>query len=249
MDGKGLRRSHILVSGLVVGSVSIASPAVSRQAVYASRVRIDVLFFDPENLVRERQALEDEVKRVLDQANVDVRFLRTSGPFEVSQGETPLSATLFNKEGPHFGLKDRVMGVAAATRSNQWNIFLFFPAILRTLAVDRALRDTKLGRVLQAQAVARVLVHEIVHFVAPREPHRKSGLMKSGLTKRWLTKREVALDRVSERVLLAGIERRNLMTLRPKDTTSPAARPRTSCPDAQQELPARKLSWRGGSFY
>jgi len=212
MDGRILPSTCVFFLGLLAGARSLEGGEFSEQRcgtrTNTASASIDLLFFDPAGLVRERDAFEDEVERILTPAGVTVRFLRTSGAIETSGGRTPLIATLFDKEASAFALKDRVMGVTAEDGKNHWNVFLFYPSILRTLAPDPALRATRLGRTRWARAVARVLVHEMVHFVAPLEPHAPSGLMKHCLTRRSLTRPDASLDRSSQRTLLAGLERR-----------------------------------------
>jgi hypothetical protein len=57
-----------------------------------------------------------------------------------------------------------------------------------------------------ARAIGRVIVHEVIHVLAPDYPHTSSGLMNWHLTQRFLTKPRASLDAVSSRVVRAEIQ-------------------------------------------
>jgi hypothetical protein len=56
-----------------------------------------------------------------------------------------------------------------------------------------------------AKALGRVVVHELVHRIAPELPHARSGLMREDLGASFLTRRSVSLDEASAAAVLSAL--------------------------------------------
>lgn len=115
-------------------------------------------------------------------------------------------AVVIPSEPESWGLGSDSMAAAVGERGGRYNIFVFYPALLRNLgqrSTDLSPRDVA----EIARAAGRVLSHELVHVLAPELGHASTGLMAARLKRRDLLKREIELDEPSLLVARARLER------------------------------------------
>ena len=108
-----------------------------------------------------------------------------------------------------LGLSRDVMGAVMGQEVPRRAIYLFFPAVARALGF-RSKGET----ILQprwsrdfARSLGRVLAHEVVHAIAPEQPHAIDGLMSCLLKRNHLLAPRAELDPESASVFLAELDR------------------------------------------
>jgi hypothetical protein len=92
-------------------------------------------------------------------------------------------------------------------RTRQSSAYLFYPPILRNVGLGR-----KAGAMLTprerkdvARVLARVLVHEVIHAIAPHLSHADDGVMHDALLTGALSRTEIAIDSRTREEFLRGV--------------------------------------------
>jgi hypothetical protein len=190
------------MGGLLLGSTGAGSER-----------EIALLFYDPYGVLgSSKPSFVSELDRLFAAVGARVNWLDPNPIHETtSTGARPkaIRAVLFPHEANRMKLHPAVMGVTTGGEIADRVVYLFYPAIVRTLSLDdrpEVLRSG-VGRDLCARAVARVLAHELVHAAAPELPHAEDGLLKARLTRRTLMESNVSLDETAATALRAGIQR------------------------------------------
>ena len=193
------------------GTNSIVALATDSETVIEWELAL--LFFDPYGVLGDSQpAFERELRRLLATARVSVRLLDTKHPAEeLKRAKSPtFRAILFPTEADRMNLNPAVMGVTVGSGKKDRAVFVFYPAVVRTLRLDDKpdIVRSRAGSDLCARAVARVLAHELVHAAAPELDHADEGLLKARILRSTLTRPDLSLDETSAAALRIGIERR-----------------------------------------
>jgi len=105
-------------------------------------------------------------------------------------------------------------------------VYVFYHRVARVLGVayerDGMMQPSDRKRL--AKALGRVVVHELVHRVAPHLPHADSGVMQGDLGRSYLTRKHLSLDDGSRSGVLAALREAR----RGRDTANHLSRgPRT----------------------
>jgi hypothetical protein len=98
------------------------------------------------------------------------------------------------------------MGVYLSTAESS-AVYVFYHRMARVLGVasDRDGMMEPSDRKRLAKALGRVVVHELVHRVAPDLPHAGSGLMRGDLGRSDLNRSRLSLDDGSKSAVLAAL--------------------------------------------
>jgi hypothetical protein len=154
------------------------------------------------------ESLSAEVERIFAELGVGVRW-EMGG--EVLDGEETIDdplrlyVVLLPTEPSTWGLGEHVMGAATHGKGKKGSVYLFYPQIINTLGFDAM--NAPGGTERLARAIGRIVVHELVHVLAPHHPHTDTGLMNRHLTGRFLMRPKVHLDDVSSSVVREEIRR------------------------------------------
>ena len=172
-------------------------------------VRISVN--DGHRLMQDLDAVREEVNRILGEAGIEVlwtgeapRAVSRAGRLEVTVIVSPS-----DPGGEGYALKAAAMGVYL--RSDESSaVFVFYRRVLDVLGLSgRVERNggllTPVERRDLARALGRVVVHELVHRVAPSVSHSPEGVMQANLSRRSLTCRHLRLDEASRELLQSAI--------------------------------------------
>jgi hypothetical protein len=189
-----------VISILVSPGTSASSALTSAQAATADGFgpQIKVVWFDPDDLlVDEFDLVAHEVSRLFKAVGIEVSWRRTNGRDAVQYPGEILSVLL--PGGPHkWREEDCVMG--AVNQRNPSALRVYYGNVLRILGLpsDAVIRSRSAAeRTRIAEAVGRVLAHELIHSVDPRYPHAPQGLFRARLNKKDLTKIDIAIDSAS----------------------------------------------------
>ena len=107
-----------------------------------------------------------------------------------------------------WGISASAMGVVLLPkRSQQDSVFMFYPPILRNVGLGRKAGSMLTPRERRdiARAIARVLVHEVVHAIAPNLSHADEGVMHDALLLGALSKQDIVIDDRTKEEFLRGL--------------------------------------------
>ena len=199
-------------------------PAVTRPSLEESEswsdypVTFRLVWFDTYHLLpHSLETMSREVNRIYDRAGVNIVWdMDKKGQGRgVDTDLLSVNVVLLPSNSTDWGLKKTVMGVATHREGLKGSIYVFYPSVLRTMKLDRSMGPLGTPKSMKyfAQAVARVVSHELVHILAPHRPHTVGGLMSSRLTRKHLLAKNVYFDPDSARVVHAEIRARISKTL------------------------------------
>lgn len=165
---------------------------------------LHLAFFDAAGLgAGVEEVLKQEVREIFADASVRVEWLEPASLAGYRRGYA-LKVVMLDTEPAAWNLPANAMGTVLGRRFPATAVYLFAPAIRRTL--DPANRRPLLPRYL-GRAAGKVLVHEIVHVLAPDLPHARWGLMAPSQHRYTLEANRRRLDPVSTRALRLGLLR------------------------------------------
>jgi hypothetical protein len=151
------------------------------------------------------ELLGEELHRIFQENGLSVRLHTPSiGENLLLIPEPRVTAVVTDADPARFGLGRNTMAASVGERSKRFSVFVFLPAIRRTLGHDA---DPLPRRTMElTRAMARVLAHELVHVLAPERGHSETGLMSRTLTRRLLLSDSIELDRGSYLAAKARLE-------------------------------------------
>ena len=151
------------------------------------------------------ESMAREVIRIYEEVGVDVmwEFGRECYIDVVDPDPFRVDVVLLPSHPTSWGLKATAMGVATHREGARGSVYVFFPALTRTLRLSPQIGDFLHPRAqkMVSRAMARIISHELLHVMAPQHPHTKSGLMNGHMSKRYMEGPIVHLDDVSAGVL------------------------------------------------
>jgi len=166
--------------------------------VVAGAPVLSLLWFDPQaNLPEGFGTLGGEVASIFRGIGVEVRWTR-AGPATV-YGDSPLPEipVILLREDPARTRADQhVMGLVMPQQAPSRPIWVFLRSVRLTLGHDVGRRRAATNAQARelAIALARVVAHEVVHSIAPDEPHSRGGLMNHSLNRSFLLGKGAPLD-------------------------------------------------------
>jgi len=159
---------------------------------------VQILWFDPSRALPEGLDLvRPEVDGIFHGIGVELRW--TLGGLGTVYGESdvPEVPVILLPDDPDRSRRERrVMGLVMRNQEPTRAIWVFTNAVRWTLGHDPRAADTptEAEREELALAVARVVAHEVVHAIAPDEPHSRKGLMSHRLNRGFLLGRGAPVD-------------------------------------------------------
>jgi hypothetical protein len=106
-----------------------------------------------------------------------------------------------------WNVKNRAMGIAVPTESVRRQVIVFPTRVLSVMGVRRPPGGAGAAFYKRpvARAFARVVVHELVHALAPGLSHAETGLMRGTLDRMLLERSDLTLDQDSENALRSAL--------------------------------------------
>lgn len=160
--------------------------------------RISLLWFDPrESLPGGFETVRQEVARIFRDIGVDVRW--TVGGLGTVYGaaDVPeLPVILLPDDPAPSRARRHIMGLVLKSPEPSRAIWVFLKNVRWTLGHDTRRPTPRTEGEAQdlALALARVVAHEVVHAIAPDEPHSRGGLMSHSLSRGYLLGRRIPFD-------------------------------------------------------
>jgi hypothetical protein len=164
--------------------------------------RVSLLWFDPrESLPGGFETVRKEVARIFRDIGVDVRW--TVGGLGTVYGAADVPEVpviLLPDEPAPSPDGQRIMGLVMKKQEPGRAVWVFLKSVRWTLGHDlhqrtpRSDGDGKGEGHELALAVARVVAHEVVHAIAPDEPHARGGLMSHSLNRGTLLGQRIRID-------------------------------------------------------
>jgi len=179
-------------------SVLAPVPLPDPPPVIAGAPVLSLLWFDPQaSLPDGFETLEREVAAIFRGIGAEVRWTR-GGPGTVYGGsELPEIPVILLREDPARTRAERhVMGLVMPQQAQNRAVWVFLRSVRFTLGHDVARQRTATDAQARdlAFALARVVAHEVVHSIAPDEPHARGGLMSHSLNRSFLLGKGAPLD-------------------------------------------------------
>jgi hypothetical protein len=173
---------------------------------------LELLWFDPSRTLSSSATavLAEEVREIFQGLGVEVGFRVAAS--DATYGESPIPEVpiILLKDDPIVSRRpSRVLGLVVRHQEPNRAVWAFLENVSWTLGLDRnrdrpaAARDVALGL-----ALARVVAHEVIHAMAPEEPHAKAGLMSHSMNRAFLLGDNAPLDARCGRAFLSGLAAR-----------------------------------------
>jgi hypothetical protein len=195
-DGRGVEADRGDVEGYAPPTPPPTLPAADSPVW--SGPRISLLWFDPQgSLPGGFETVRQEVARIFREIGVDVRW--TVGGLGTVYGaaDVPEVPVILLPDDPAPSRARRhIMGLVLKSQEPSRAVWVFLKNVRWTLGHD--LRKQAPWTEGDAQdlalALARVVAHEVVHAIAPDEPHSRGGLMSDSLNRSYLLGRRIPVD-------------------------------------------------------
>ena len=159
---------------------------------------LSLIWFDPQaSLPDGAEATWREVASIFDGIGVDVRWNRGGLGTVYGASARPEIPVILLPDDPSRARADQhVMGLVMRQQEPSRAIWVFLRSVRWTLGHPlwrRKPSNEAESRDL-ALALARVVAHEVVHSIAPDEPHSHGGLMRHSLNRSFLLGKGAPLD-------------------------------------------------------
>jgi hypothetical protein len=170
---------------------------------------LHVVYFDVENALPWGQsAVQLEATRLLSRAGVEVHWRR--GGLGVMARPDELTVVLLARAGTGSSVGRHVLGATIPGEQGSRAVWVYLPHVAATLGLDpeRPGNWDAASRSQLPTALARVAAHEILHALAPGEPHAATGLMAERMGRATLVGSAVDVPFEFQRALRPSLRRR-----------------------------------------
>jgi hypothetical protein len=147
-----------------------------------------LFWFDPTGLAPSVfEPTSREVSRIFRDVGVSLRWERGGSDTNLGEGPLDIPVILLATDPMVGRASRRVMGLVPRGSDGPRAVWVFLSSVRWTLGHDpRSSRLSSRQADELGLALARVVAHEVVHAVAPDEPHTNSGLMHHSMDRSFL---------------------------------------------------------------
>ena len=184
----------------VGGALALGSPAMLPTPDPGRRPVLKLLWFDPTRALPARvtDIAGEEVRRIFQGLGVDVDFADAAPDATYGDGPTPEVPVILLRDDPvKERRRSRVMGLVVRNQRPTRAVWAFLDPIRWTLGASSLTRSLPVSGMEErglGLALGRVVAHEVIHAVAPEEPHARNGLMSHSLDRGFLVGKRAGLD-------------------------------------------------------
>jgi hypothetical protein len=166
---------------------------------------VGVFWFDPEEMLPDGfAAVRQEMDSIFRGIGVELQWARSQGSASASAGRREVTVILVAEERSHGS--QSVMGLVRRGERPCRVAWVFVNNVRAAIGHDRQRpRPSRVEIPELARAVARVAAHEVVHAIAPNEPHARDGLMSEALGRSFLLGARAAIDARRASAFLNGL--------------------------------------------
>jgi hypothetical protein len=167
-----------------------------------------VLLFDPTKALSPESiaAMGDELRGIFRDLEVDLAFAVAGDEETIGESARPEVPVIVLPTDPLPHRRNRkVLGLVMRDQKPSRAIWSFLDSLHWTLGSEARMPSAPGAAEALGVALGRVVAHEIVHAIAPDEPHARSGLMSHSLNRTFLLGKQVRLDEPCRTVFLAGL--------------------------------------------
>jgi hypothetical protein len=176
-------------------------PAPSLPSAPADRLpALRLLWFDPTAALPPRavELAGQEVRNIFRGLGVDVDVQQAEPDAIYGEGPVLEVPVIVLREDPVRQRRpQRVMGLVVRDQKPTRAVWAFLEHIRWTLGAPPLTRSLPISTMEEhgvGVALGRVVAHEVIHAIAPEEPHARNGLMNHSLDKAFLLGRRADLD-------------------------------------------------------
>jgi hypothetical protein len=157
---------------------------------------LSLFWFDPKGLFPDGRQVSKEVSRIFRGVGVDIRWVRAGSDTVFGEGGgLDIPVILLPEDPMPARASRRVLGLVPREPSGPRAVWVFLANVRWTLGHNpRSALILPRERHEVALALARVVAHEVVHAVAPEEPHTSSGLMHHSMDRTFLLGAHAPVD-------------------------------------------------------
>ena len=173
---------------------------------------LQLLWFDPSRALPgpATDALAEEERSIFRELGVEVAFRVAKPDTTYGDGDVPEVPIILLKDDPIVARRPtRLLGLIVRNQEPNRAVWAFLDNVRWTLGFekDRGLRAA--GSELDlGLALGRVVAHEVIHALAPEEPHSKNGLMGHSMNRAFLLGDHAPLEARCGRAFLEGLAAR-----------------------------------------
>jgi hypothetical protein len=188
-------------------AVWIAILMVAATVRGGEREALELVWLDAHGLFPDFERVRAEADPIFRDLGAAVRWEVGSDPRPSAAGGVRIQVILMPSEPSGFRISPDTMGVVLLpNRDPQTSAYLFYRPILRNVGLRNGggMMDPR-ARKDVARAIARVLVHEVVHAVAPNLSHADEGVMCEALLVGALLRQAIGIDERTKEEFLRGL--------------------------------------------
>jgi hypothetical protein len=192
--------------------VGAGSPSDLPMLPAARTPALQLVWFDPSRALPTpaTDALAEEVRSIFRELGVEVAFRVATPDSTYGDSVIPEIPIILLKDDPIVARRPtRVLGLIVRNQEPNRAVWAFLENVRWTLGLekDRGLRAA--GHELElGLALGRVVAHEVVHAMAPEEPHSQNGLMGHSMNRAFLLGDHAPLEARCGRAFLEGLAAR-----------------------------------------
>jgi hypothetical protein len=162
----------------------------------ASSDELRLFWFDPKGLAPfVFEPTSKEVSRIFRSVGVSLRWEKGSSGTNLGEGSLDIPVILLPTDPMATRASRRVMGLVPREPVGPRAVWVFLSNVRWTLGHDpRSSRISPRQANELGLALARVVAHEVVHAVAPDEPHTSGGLMHHSMDRTFLLGMKAPID-------------------------------------------------------
>jgi hypothetical protein len=158
---------------------------------------LQLLWFDPAEALPgpATDALAEEVRTIFRGLGVEVAFRVAAPGATYGDGPIPEVPIILLRDDPIVERRpSRVLGLVVRHQAPSRAVWAFLDNVRWTLGEDPHERPVA-GRARDlGTALGRVVAHEVIHAIAPGEPHSKDGLMSHSMNRGFLLGKDAPLE-------------------------------------------------------
>src|SRR5262245_31192991 len=184
------------------------APPALEEAAPAPPAELRLFWFDPKGLAPfVFEPASREVSRIFRDVGVTLRWVKGGSDTNFGEGRLDIPVILLPSDPMAARASRRVMGLVPRESEGPRAVWVFLSSVRWTLGHDpRSAQISPRQASELGLALARVVAHEVVHAVAPDEPHTSGGLMHNSMDRNFLLGMRAPIDAECGRAFVRSLD-------------------------------------------